>query len=258
MTMSHDNKNKIKQLVAQWPRGTVHTSSFLHAAGYGYDLLAKYKRNGWIISVGRGAWRLNGDQVDWPGAVYAMQQELNLPIHIGGKTVIEERGHGHYGVMGRNKCYLFAPKGTRFPDWFASHDWGVDLHFTATNLFSFDLKETLVDQAFGQISCKTSVLERAVFEMLYFIPARQGYDEAQKIMDGLLTLRPSFVQLLLESCRSVKVKRLFMVLAEAAKAPWLEEIDPGKIDFGRGDRQLVRDGIWNKKYQLTVPANKDL
>ncbi len=256
--MVHDNKNKIKRLVAQWPRGTAHTSSFLHAAGYGYDLLAKYKKNGWIISVGRGAWRLNGDKVDWPGAVYAVQKELELPIHVGGKTVIEERGHGHYGVMGRKKCCLFAPKGTRLPGWFASHDWGIELQYAATDLFSSDLKETLLDQTFGQISCNASTLERAVFEMLYFIPARQGFDEAQKIMDGLLTLRPKLIQVLLENCRSVKVKRVFMVLAEEAKAPWLEDLDLDKIDFGRGDRQFVRDGVWNKKYQLTVPRKKDL
>ncbi len=34
-------------------------------------------------------------------------------------------------------------------------------------------------------------------------------------MEGLTTLRPRLIQSLLEQCRSVKVKRLFTVLAEA-------------------------------------------
>jgi hypothetical protein len=256
--MGQYNKNKIKQLIARWPRGTVHTSNYLHAAGYGYDLLAKYKRNGWIISVGRGAWRLNGDEVDWSGAVYAVQQELGLPIHFGGKTVVEEKGHGHFVMMGRKRCYLFGPKGTRLPNWLTSHDWGVDLHYRATSLFTSALAETLVDLSFGQINCKASTLERAVFEMLYFVPARQGYDEAQRIMGGMLSLRPGLVQLLLENCSSVKVKRLFMVLAEETNMPWLQDVELGKVDFGQGERQLVRDGVWNKKYQITIPANKNL
>jgi hypothetical protein len=40
-------------------------------------------------------------------------------------------------------------------------------------------------------------------------------------MEGLNTLRPDLVQELLEKCSSVKVKRLFMHLAEQFQHPWL-------------------------------------
>lgn len=256
--MSRENKNKLKDLISQWPRGTVHTSSYLHAIGYGYDLLAKYKKNGWIIPIGRGAWRLAGDDVDWQGGIYALQQELILPVHIGGKTVLEEMGYGHYGVMGRRMCYLYGPLGTKLPRWFVGYDWSVDLQYAATNLFPSGLSDTFTNSSFEKIKIKTSTVERAVFEMLYFVPVRQGYDEAQKILAGLLTLRPKMLQLLLETCTSVKVKRLFMVMAEEAKMPWVEDIKLDKVNFGQGSRQLVRDGVWHKKYQITIPLTRDL
>jgi hypothetical protein len=37
-------------------------------------------------------------------------------------------------------------------------------------------------------------------EMLYYVPSDQGFDEALKIMESLMSLRPRMVQTLLENC----------------------------------------------------------
>ena len=42
------------------------------------------------------------------------------------------------------------------------------------------------------------------------------------------------VQKLLEMCRFVKVKRLFMYMAEKHRHPWVEKLDLSRIDFGKG------------------------
>ena len=90
-------------------------------------------------------------------------------------------------------------------------------------------------------------------EMLYFVPSLQGFDEAMKIMEMLTSLRPELVQHLLEVCNSIKVKRLFLYMAEKQNHFWFEQLNQDKIDLGRGKRSIVKKGVFNKKYQITVP-----
>ena len=72
-------------------------------------------------------------------------------------------------------------------------------------------------------------------------------------MEGLNNLRPDTVQQLLEACSSVKVKRLFLYMAEKAQHPWLNYLDLQKIDLGKGNRSLVEKGVYVSKYKITVP-----
>ncbi|MHB8426104.1 MAG: type IV toxin-antitoxin system AbiEi family antitoxin domain-containing protein [Gammaproteobacteria bacterium] len=72
-------------------------------------------------------------------------------------------------------------------------------------------------------------------------------------MEGLTNLRPRLVQSLLEHCTSVKVKRVFMVLAEGCGHPWARKLDPMKIVFGKGKRVLVKGGRFDARYSISVP-----
>ena len=51
----------------------------------------------------------------------------------------------------------------------------------------------------------------------------------------------------------MKVKRLFMYLAENCKHPWAGKVDLSKVDLGKGKRALVKGGRFDAKYQITVP-----
>lgn len=84
-------------------------------------------------------------------------------------------------------------------------------------------------------------------------PKSQPLVEAYELMEGLNNLRPASVQKLLEGCTSVKVKRLFLYLAEKAGHDWLDFIKLDKVDLGAGKRAIVRDGAYVSKYQITVP-----
>jgi hypothetical protein len=64
------------------------------------------------------------------------------------------------------------------------------------------------------------------------------------------------VQALLEHCASVKVKRLFMFLAENCKHGWAGKVDLSKVDFGSGKRVLKKGGRFDAKYQITVPSTE--
>ena len=69
----------------------------------------------------------------------------------------------------------------------------------------------------------------------------------------MTTLRPKLMQTLLEACGSVKVKRLFLYLAERAKLPVMTHLDTSRFNLGKGDRSLTRRGRYVAKYQLLLP-----
>ncbi len=50
-----------------------------------------------------------------------------------------------------------------------------------------------------EVEVDVATLEQAAFEMMYLLPKRQSYEEAIQIMESLTSLRPQFVQHLLEN-----------------------------------------------------------
>lgn len=93
--------------------------------------------------------------------------------------------------------------------------------------------------------------------MLHLVPRKVGFDEARLIVENLVTLRPDVVQKLLVACRSVKVKRLFLYMAERCAHPWVLKLDISKVDLGRGKRMIVPNGRYDAKYRITVPADRE-
>jgi hypothetical protein len=76
-------------------------------------------------------------------------------------------------------------------------------------------------------------------------------------MQGLANLRPQRVMGLLKACASVKVKRLFLALAERHGHAWFKHLDEKSLDLGSGKRMLVPGGKLHPKYLLTLPADLD-
>lgn len=252
-SMDTKNKNKLNYLISNWKRGTVYTQVYLSNLGYYHDLIKSYRRNGWIESIGTGAFKLSGDQIDWFGGVYTLQNQLELPVYVGGRTALELKGFAHYGRLSKEKCFLFGEKGTQLPKWFTEYDWGVDIQFKATNLLPFSFRESFMLYNHKDFKIVFSVPERAVMEMLYYIPNKQGFDEARHIMESLMSLRPKLVQKLLMECRQIKVKRLMLYMADKLEMPWFDKIDMNRINLGKGKRVIIKKGVLDNKYLITVP-----
>ena len=97
-----------------------------------------------------------------------------------------------------------------------------------------------------------SAPERAIFEVLHLVPQEQGFEEARLLMEGLTGLRPKLVQTLLEQCRSIKVKRLFLHLAQRCNHAWVKKLDLKRIKLGSGNRVIVPGGRFDPQYRITV------
>jgi hypothetical protein len=255
--MSTENKTKINRLINQWTTGAPGATSYLNTLGFGRDLLVKYKNSGWLEPFGRGAYIRSGDKVDWLGALYTLQTQLKLSVHAGGKTALERKGYAHYLPAKQNRVFLYGPRGLTLPAWFKGGRFAVQFVVTRTNLFPMDTREGFTELKEKDFSVTISAPERAALEMLHLVPKNIGFNEAQLIMENLVTLRPDVVQALLEICRSVKVKRLFLYMAERQEHIWLSKLDLSKIDLGKGKRMIIPRGRYDAKYQITVPADRE-
>jgi hypothetical protein len=141
------------------------------------------------------------------------------------------------------------------PVWFTSRNWGADITLMQTNLFSSIPQAGFSTVYCGEFTVRVSSAERAIMEMLYCVPGTETAEETEKIFEGLITLRPDVVSGFLAACTSVKVKRLFMVLAERFNHPWLDKVDITGVDFGKGKRSIFRGGYFDKRYNITIPAD---
>lgn len=245
---------KINRLIKGWPRGAVYTSGFLKKKGFSKQLINRYKISGWLESIGTGAYIPEGSTVEWSGGLYALQQQLHLPVHPGGKTALILKGYGHFVTQNLKSVSLFALPNIRIPTWFHNHDWGVDISIVSKNLFSGNPETTLTDYSAGDFTIKISSPERAALEMADLIPDRQTFEEAYLLMENLISLRHKIVQHLLENCHSIKAKRLFMFLAENQQHSWFKNISLHNVDLGEGKRSVIKGGRLDKKYLITVPA----
>ena len=72
-------------------------------------------------------------------------------------------------------------------------------------------------------------------------------------MEQLTSLRAEAVQKLLENIKNQRVKRMFLYMAEKAGHYWFDMLDFDKINLGTSKLQLVNNGIYIKKYKITVP-----
>ncbi len=249
--MSTNNQSKINQLLSSIPTGVVLQSNWLRKEGYSLDLQKRYRKSNWLRPIGNGAMVRNGDQVAYEGGIYALQKQSGSFIHPGGRTALSLLGKSHYLELASKKAVIFGGKGEKLPAWFRKYDWGITIEYHQTAFLPSEVGLTEIE--LKNYSIKLSDATRAIMECLYLVPKYQDLAECYEIMEGLNNLRPSHVQYLLENCKSVKVKRLFLYLSEKAGHQWFQSLNLEKINLGKGKRSIIVHGIYNSKYQITVP-----
>jgi len=242
---------KINQLLQEVPAGVVLSSSWLSNRGYSPELIRNYKKSKWLESLATGASIRYNDQVDYLGAVYTLQHQLHLTIHPAAKTALGLLGRTHYLEMNQQSVYLFGNEKEVLPTWFKEHKWEYQIVFFTSSFLPPGLGMTKL--RYKNFNINISAPARAMMECLYLVPQKINLIECFEIMEGLNNLVPVQVQELLEKCNSVKVKRLFMYLAEKSGHGWFNYLDKDKIDLGKGKRSFAKKGVYIPNYQITVP-----
>lgn len=249
-------RDKLNQLLKNWPSGVVMTQFWGEKHGISRQLAHFYLKNGWIEKLGQGVFIKAGDKVDWMGGLYAIQQQLDLKVHSGGRSLLEIKGASHFVPMGKKKnLYVYADQLSapeRLPKWFFSaFKNSVNVIYLPRGLFSEPFGIELLEQPNYSISVSST--ERALMEVLALMPNMVSYSHAYLLFQGQETLRPSVVQKLLECCVSYKVKRMFLHLGKKCELPWLRHLNFENIDLGQGKRQIGSGGHYDSEYKISVP-----
>jgi len=244
-------KSKINKLLNGTPYGTVLLSFWLAEKGYSLDLQKRYKKSGWLESIGNGAMIRAGDKLDYHGGIYALQHQAGLSVHAGGRTALSLLGRSHYIDMSNARALLVGGKNEKLPTWFKNKNWDTKIDYYTTSFLPADMG--FVDFERNNFSVKISSPARAILECLFLAPKHQELFECYELMESMNDLRPKSVQELLKHCSSIKVKRMFLYLADKFRHPWLEFIDLSNVDIGSGTRSLIKNGVYIDKYKITVP-----
>ena len=279
--MAKQNPSKINRLDTLLDEGLLAPTYWLEEHGYSRANLAGYVDGGKLESPARGVYRRPGPPLKWQHVVASLQLLAGGYWHVGGRTALVQHGFGHYVRMqGPEPVYLYGPE--TLPHWVnrlglketfvARHDamlgslrarrseHGTAVDFKDRSLTAARLAELgLREEPWGAWSWKLwfSADERAMLEFLQDAPAQASIHDADLFMQGLVSLRPALVSKLLQACASVKVKRLFLALAERHGHAWVNRLDLRGVDLGKGKRMLVRGGRLHAKYQITLPADLD-
>lgn len=264
--------SKLNRLARALPEGLLVDASWLEKRGYYRSLRSQYVSAGWLEKPARSVFRRPRGTVSWEQTVISLQSLLEYPVSVGGRTALELQGYAHYLPQSQKNIHLYCDK--KLPAWvfklaieqsFVFHNRlrflpKVELPLNVLSLTEPPENETLLDGAlhiirWGQWKWPLvmSMPERAYLELLDELPQKETFHMADVTMEGLVNLSPRRVQSLLESARSVKVKRLFFFFAERHQHSWLKHINHEKIDLGKGKRMLVKGGKLDSKYQITVP-----
>jgi hypothetical protein len=253
--MNRQIKTKINWLMRNAPQGGVLTSAWLTKHAYYKQQVSQYCHSGWLTRIGSGAYTRLNDSVSWLGAVAALQEQLELPVHIGSISALELYGIHQYVAMPSNNSaftlFNTVLNKVTMPAWFkGAFPHG---HYYYRKLFPDG--NGVVTKEVNELSVEVSSPERAIMEMFALTPEYVSLKHAAELMEDLNRLRSDVVQMLLESCYSVKVKRLFLCFSDEYQLDFFNKINLESIDLGSGKRVIGKGGFYYPKWQLSLPIN---
>lgn len=267
LAMAEQRDKKLKSVLDHLPPGFYADSRWLTACGVRRSSIADYAKGGWLRHVAHGLYQRPGMASgnaphDWRVLVLSMQMLMGYPVHVGGMTALQLLGHRHYLSLGsKDTIFLYAP---RFPAWLSKPLVDAPLNLRKTSLFGgLDIGLDAAPAAtagagsreWWDWSLRLSSPERAILEALDELPGEESFHAIDVVFQSLVSLRPRRQTALLAACRSVKVKRLFLVFADRHRHSWFKHLDLNAIDLGKGDRSLVKGGKLHPAYRITVPAD---
>ena len=225
-------QNRIQTLLNSVPRGAPFNIHALQSIGVSTALAWKYVKGGWLARLGRGLFMFPNDELQRDPCLKFLAHHMT-GLHVGGKTALAWRGVRH-NLSAREHLTLWGDGRGTLPGWFTSH---FPSRYVGTGLFSEQLPadfglQPLPESPDGPL---VSVPERALLEMLSEVGLRQGVEEARHIMEGMRSVRPEVLEMLLRNCLRVKVARLCVQWAEELNLDWAADArNAAKEKLGKG------------------------
>ncbi len=243
---------KIKNILDLTPRDSLLFSSWLAAQGIDRKEQTLYVRSGWLERLTHGVYKIAGSSPTLYGAVVSYNKQLGKACHVGATSALDLRGYSHYVAMGKPIGYLFTDKESRLPSWVTGTEWDMTVKYFTTSIFGGDTGLEIYNM--DDVELLISSPERAFMECLHLSPEHFSLLDTFYVMEMMTTLRPALIQNLLEKCSSIKVKRLFLYMAEKAGHSWVNGLDISKVNLGKSVRNISATGRFDNKYKIIIPS----
>lgn len=243
---------KIQQILELVPRDSVLFGSWLSSHGLDARSQYAYMKSGWLARMTKGVYKMQGTAPTLMAVLASYNTQLGKHCIVGAFTALQLRGYAHYLPMGKPKAYLFTDRKNKLPSWIVNGNWDMSVKYMTTSFLGDGLLG-VEPMTIEQFDLLVSSPERAMLECLYLPDAPASLLDTYYIMEGLTTLRPKLLQTLLESCTSLKVKRLFLYMAEKAHHPWYKALDLDRVSLGTSRLMVSPTGRYINKYNMTIP-----
>lgn len=287
--------HKLLGLGTAFPEHVVVTREWLVSQGFEDDRLNRFVSSGYLVRVGRGlyakplgalSWdireRLLSNAPSWKIALNSVLLTSARPIAAAGYSALWLQNLAHY-VSDFQDSSVMVTTPAAIPKWMSSMTSVTWRQLDSKRLFSgkageldlgdifqlskHDLEKTLAGtglEAFGfgqtQSWCLVSSPERALVEWASQLKTQDDWDHFIAVVEGIATLRQNLLTTMLIACRSVKAKRAMLWTAREYGLDWyrpvVAKID--QIDLGSGARQLIKGGMYDQEYKITVPRNENV
>ncbi len=254
--MSLQKNGKLKLLYRALPEKVAVPSSWLREQGYSTQLISKYVKQGILQKLGRGLYARSEVEPDWKGVMVGVQRFAGLEVYMGGLSALNLQGFAHYLPLSRKqRIALYSRKNP--PAWLRNIASTFQFEFYKKPWFG-DLGLKAYPSGIRDYDIEISSPERAILELLYLVE-KEGvtFTFVAEIFENLTSLRPGLLNKLLQSCESIKVKRLFLYFSDRYNHPWSKYIDKDTVEIGTGKMQIVKNGKLDKTYLITVPKGQN-
>ena len=241
---------KINNLRQQIPSNGIMLTSWLEKSGFNRNEVYDYMESGWLQRISTGVYQFTGDTPTLYGILASYQKQIGLKYHIGAASALELKGFSHYIAMGKPTAVVFSPVRPPLPKWLNDADLDMNLAEVATKVLGTIGIEQMDYQ---EQTLTVSSPERAIMECVLLSPSRYDLMDVYYLMEMLTSLRSALIQQLLENCTSVKVKRMFLYMAEKAHHRWFAKLDLSKISLGSGTRSFAKGGVKVNTYDTVIP-----
>lgn len=249
--MNIEKKIKLNCLLNNWARSLVMTSNLLIKKGYSYQLVNRYVKSGWIKELGQGAYLKLNESPTIFGVLSALQEQLELQLHLGGLSSLEYYGFAQYSNLSSNNLYYIYNSDcskSSLPHWSKNNE----VKIKHINKHLFITNSGIVKKEKDGLQFNIARPERAILELLALVPNIFSLQFANDNLENLQLLDAELMQKLLEECASIKVKRLFLYLAQSNKLPCFDFLLLSRINLGKGKRVIGDGGTYIQEYKISI------
>lgn len=225
----------------------IFLSSWFEQHGISAKNVFDHKKYGWIESIGRGAYVRQGVKPDILAAVSAVQTQTTYSMHLGGLYSLDQFHDIRQYIRNDLSPQIFTTETSSLPSWFKT----TFEDSYKVKVASFLPEELGIEERdYNGLRIRVSCLERSLLEMLY--NNEVSTNEAFQILELVPVLKPALMNNLLQNCKSIKVKRLFLYIASKTGYAWYNKLEIDKLDLGSGVREIDKDGSFNKDFNIIV------